>query len=226
TAAPPRFRIYPERGHGWPADDVRLETERPDGTRQAFSFTDRGGHLESVEQIPEPHEFVARLTHSHGDHAHSYDVAFVEHDHGHDHIHEELRGLDLTAGAQDAHELAHANDIRRRFADRDVTTGQIVIFGLTGGLIPCPGAITVLLLCLQLKAFTLGAVLVLCFSLGLALTMVASGVIAALSVKEVSKRLSGFGEIVRKAPYVSGAVILAIGVYLGVNGWLHLPRGL
>src|SRR3990167_2018243 len=85
-------------------------------------------------------------------------------DHGHAHIQEELRGLDLTAGAQDAHELAHANDIRRRFADRDVTTGQIVIFGLTGGLIPRPGAITVLLLCLQLKAFTLGAVLVLCFS--------------------------------------------------------------
>ena len=226
NAAPPRFRIYPEHGHGWPADDVRLETERPDGTRHAFSFTDRGGHLESVEEIPEPHEFVARLTLSHGDHAHGYDVAFVEHDHGHDHIHEELRGLDLTAGAQDAHELAHANDIRRRFADRDVTTGQIVIFGLTGGLIPCPGAITVLLLCLQLKAFTLGAVLVLCFSVGLALTMVASGVIAALSVKQVSKRLSGFGEIVRKAPYVSGAVILAIGLYLGVNGWLHLPRGL
>src|SRR3990167_6340487 len=219
NAAPPRFRIYPENGHGWPAADVRLETERPDGTRQAFDFADRGGHLESVEQIPEPHEFVARLTLRHGDHAHGYDVAFVEHDHGHDRIHEELRGLDLTAGAQDAHELAHANDIRRRFADREVTTGQIVIFGLTGGLIPCPGAITVLLLCLQLKQITLGAVLVLCFSIGLALTMVASGVIAALSVKHVSKRWSGFGEIVRKAPFVSGVVILLIGVYIGVNGW-------
>ena len=34
---------------------------------------------------------------------------------------------------------------------------------------------------------------------------------------------SGFGEIVRKAPYVSGAVILLIGLYLGINGWLHLP---
>ena len=62
-----------------------------------------------------------------------------------------------------------------------------------------------------------------CFSIGLALTMVTSGVIAALSVKHVSKRFSGFGEIVRKAPYVSGAVILVIGLYLGINGWLHLP---
>ncbi|MFX8856489.1 nickel/cobalt efflux protein RcnA, partial [Acinetobacter baumannii] len=86
------------------------------------------------------------------------------------------------------------------------------------GLIPCPGAITVLLLCLQLKAFTLGAVLVLSFSVGRALTMVTAGVIAALSVKHVSKRFSGFGEIVRKAPYVSGAVILLIGLYLGISG--------
>ena len=152
-------------------------------------------------------------------HDHDHDHA----DHGHNHIHEELAGLNETAGYQDAHELAHANDIRRRFSDREVTTAQIVIFGLTGGLIPCPGAITVLLLCLQLKAFTLGAALVLCFSIGLALTMVTSGVIAAMSVKHVSKRFNGFGEIVRKAPYISGAVILVIGLYLGISGWMHLP---
>lgn len=222
---PPRFRITTERGHAWSAAEVALETERPDGARQVFALAQREGFLESVEEIPEPHEFIARLRLTHDGHAHNYDVAFIEHDHGHDHIHEELRGLDLTAGHQDAHELAHANDIRRRFADQNVTTSQIVIFGLTGGLIPCPGAITVLLLCLQLKAFALGATLVLCFSIGLALTMVTSGVIAALSVKHVSKRFSGFGEIVRKAPYVSGAVILVIGLYLGINGWLHLPSG-
>jgi nickel/cobalt exporter len=220
---PPRFRLTAERGDSWPASDVTLETERPDGTRHAYSFTKQAGYLESSEEIPEPHEFIARLGLAHGGHAHSYDVAFIEHDHGHTHIHEELTGLNETAGYQDAHELAHANDIRRRFSDREVTTAQIVIFGLTGGLIPCPGAITVLLLCLQLKAFTLGAALVLCFSIGLALTMVTSGVIAAMSVKHVSKRFNGFGEIVRKAPYISGAVILVIGLYLGISGWMHLP---
>ncbi|KRB43934.1 MAG: nickel/cobalt efflux transporter [Pseudomonadota bacterium] len=225
--APPRFRVVSERGAAWSADAVALETERPDGARQAFTFAERDGYLESREEIPEPHDFMARLSLSHGDHAHSYDVAFVEHDHGHDHLHEEVRGLELsTGGYQDAHELAHANDIRRRFAGRDVTTGQIMIFGLTGGLIPCPGAITVLLLCLQLKEFALGAVLVLCFSIGLALTMVASGVLAALSVKQVSKRWSGFGEVVRKAPYLSGAVILVVGVYIAVTGWLHLSASL
>ena len=216
---PPRFRLAQSSGHRVASREVHLETERPDGLRQRFAFAERDGFLQSVDTIPEPHEFMARLELAHGDHAHHYDVAFVEHDH----VHEELRGLDVSAGGyQDAHELAHANDIRRRFADRNVTTGQIVLFGLTGGLIPCPGAITVLLLCLQLKQFALGAVLVLCFSIGLALTMVVSGVIAALSVKHVSRRWSGFGEIIRKAPFLSGIVILLIGVYMLVNGYLAL----
>ena len=148
----------------------------------------------------------------HHDHDHDHD-----HDHHHHHDHEPV-----AAEFQDAHERAHALDIQRRFEGKTVTTGQIMLFGLTGGLIPCPGAITVLLLCLQLKAFTLGAVLVLCFSIGLALTMVASGVLAALSVKHMDKAFSGFGDLVRKAPYLSGGVILLIGVYLGINGLVHL----
>jgi nickel/cobalt exporter len=217
---PPRFRLVNESGHGWVADGVKVETERADGRRQLFRFQAKGGFLESIDEIPEPHEFTARLKLGHGDHVHAYDVAFYEP--GHEPP--ELAALAFGGEYQDAHELAHANDIRRRFAGRDVTTAQIAIFGLTGGLIPCPGAITVLLLCLQLKKVTLGAALVLAFSVGLALTMVASGVLAALSVKHVSKRFSGFGELVRKAPYVSGAFILLIGLFLGVSGWLHLPR--
>jgi len=155
--------------------------------------------------------------HGHGHH----------HEHGHEHHHHDDSpdGLNVVDGGYvDAHERAHANDIRRRFADRNVTTGQIVVFGLTGGLIPCPGAITVLLLCLQLKRLVLGAVLVVSFSVGLAITMVASGVIAALSVRHVSKRWSGFGEIVRKAPYASGVVILIVGAYVAVHGWTAMPH--
>ncbi len=144
----------------------------------------------------------------------------VEPDHHH-HAIKNYEGLDVSApGYQDPHELAHSNDIRRRFANREVTTGQIIMFGLTGGLIPCPASITVLLLCLQLKKIALGATLVLCFSIGLAMTMVASGALAALSVKHVSKRWSGFGAFARKAPYFSGALIVLIGLYVGYQG-LH-----
>jgi len=56
------------------------------------------------------------------------------------------------------------------------TTGQIVWFGFTGGLLPCPAAIAVLLVCIQIKAFALGLAMVAAFSLGLALTLVVIGV--------------------------------------------------
>ncbi|BAK76836.1 high-affinity nickel-transporter [Pseudogulbenkiania sp. NH8B] len=216
---PPRFRLYhaSKHGHRWPADQVRIETERADGSRQGFTFVQRDGFVESLETIPEPHEFVARLSLGHDQHHHDYDVEFVEPDHHHSI--KDYEGLDLSApGYQDPHELAHANDIRRRFANREVTTGQIILFGLTGGLIPCPASITVLLLCLQLKKIALGATLVLCFSIGLALTMVASGALAALSVKHVSRSWSGFGEFARKAPYFSGALIVLVGLYVGYQG--------
>ena len=176
----------------------------------------KGSYLESVDVIPEPHEFTARLSIGHGDHMHSFDVEFVEHGHG----------LDVaTPGFQDAHEQAHANDIKRRFATRHVTTGQIIGFGLTGGLIPCPAAITVLLLCLQLKRIALGASLVLCFSIGLAVTMVTAGVIAALGVRHASKRFSGFGTFARRAPYAASALIIVVGLYLGYQGLHALHAG-
>jgi nickel/cobalt exporter len=216
---PPRWRIRAESGHGWPAQAVTVATERPDGARQTFTFADRSGYLESVDEIPEPHEFMVRVELGHGDHVHGYDVDFIEHAHGHDHQQEELRSLAVAAGGQqDAHELSHANDIRRRFAGRNVTTGQIVMFGLTGGLIPCPAAITVLLLCLQLKQFTLGVALVLCFSIGLAITMVTAGVIAALGVRHVYRRWSGFDAFAQRAPYFSSTVIICVGLYVGWQG--------
>lgn len=219
---PPVWRLRSERGHSWRPGDVRATTERPDGSIEEFSFVDRGDFLESSCEIAEPHEFMVRLSLGHGNHSHDYDLSFVE-GHGHDHIHEEVHGLALaTDGYQDAHELAHANDIRRRFADRKVTTWQIVLFGLTGGLIPCPAAITVLLLCLQLKEFTLGFVLVLCFSIGLAITLVTVGAVAALSVRQATKRWSWFSTVARKAPYVSGLLIIAVGIYIGVHGWQGL----
>jgi nickel/cobalt exporter len=216
---PARFRLYSESGAAWPADQVQIETERADGSRELFSFRRHGGYLESVQPIPEPHQFIARLRLGHPGHSRAFDMEFVEGRHRH--AIGAFEGLDLAApGYQDPHELAHANDIRRRFARRDVTTAQIVVFGLTGGLIPCPASITVLLLCLQLKKLALGATLVLCFSIGLALTMVASGAVAALGVRHAARRFSGFGELARKAPYFSGAVIMLVGCYVGYQG-LH-----
>ncbi|KMN81132.1 hypothetical protein VK98_14610 [Chromobacterium sp. LK11] len=118
---------------------------------------------------------------------------------------------------QDAHERAHAEQIQRRFAGREVGTGQIALFGLTGGLIPCPASVTILLLCLHLKRFSLGATMVLSFSLGLALALVSVGVLAAWGVRQAGARFGGLGEWARRAPYLSAGLMLAVGLLMAAQ---------
>ncbi|HDX8891971.1 TPA: nickel/cobalt efflux protein RcnA [Klebsiella oxytoca] len=154
------------------------------------------------------------------DHNHNHNHN-PDHHHPHQH-HPHAHPLVATAEWQDAHQRAHAEEINRRFNGQRVTTGQIVLFGLTGGLIPCPASITVLLICLQLKKVSLGATLVLSFSVGLALTLVASGAIAALSLKHVANRWPGLNDLSRKAPWISGALIIVVGCYMLLHGWRNL----
>ena len=166
------------------------------------------------------HQHRSEHHHEH-DHHHEH-----EHEHEHEHKHHpELAGfVEGSQEYQDAHERAHAEDIRQRFDGREVSNLQILLFGLTGGLIPCPAAITILLLCLQVKQFSLGAVLVVCFSIGLALTLVTVGVGAALSVRHVTRRWKGFANIARRAPYFSSALIAIVGVYMMFHGYNGLSR--
>ena len=99
-----------------------------------------------------------------------------------------------------------------------------MLFGLTGGLMPCPAAFAILLLCLQVKQFTLGFALVLAFSLGLAITLVTVGAVAAISLRAASRRFAGFGALARRLPFASVGLMTLIGVIVAVVGLKHLLR--
>ena len=135
-----------------------------------------------------------------------------------------MRDSSRDEGYQDAHERAHAEDIKRRFAGQTVTTGQIEMFGLTGGLVPCPASVTILMICLHLKRFTLGIAMVASFSLGLAISLVSVGVIAAWGARHVGKRFGNgkFGDIARKMPYFSSAFMGLVGLLMGVQALIQL----
>jgi cation diffusion facilitator family transporter len=77
---PPRFRLSCT-GRDLSTDDVSVETARADGTRQAFPLVARGGYLESLDEIPEPHAFIVRVSLLRGGEAH--EVEFAEHEHAH-----------------------------------------------------------------------------------------------------------------------------------------------
>ncbi len=78
AGVPPRFRLKAETGPELKASDVSVETVRPNGARQTFSFADRGDFLESTDEIPEPHAFDANVTINEETHA----TLFEEHTHG------------------------------------------------------------------------------------------------------------------------------------------------
>jgi nickel/cobalt exporter len=52
--------------------------------------------------------------------------------------------------------------------------------------------------------------------------MIASGTLAALSVRHVSSRWTGFGRAAQLAPYVSSGLIMAVGFYTGYIAWTAL----
>jgi cation diffusion facilitator family transporter len=76
---PPRFRLRPKSGRALTASTASLETVRPDGARQVFMFADRGGFLESIDEIPEPHAFTANVAIN----GETHRIGFEEHDHAH-----------------------------------------------------------------------------------------------------------------------------------------------
>jgi cation diffusion facilitator family transporter len=75
--APPRFRFHVENGPTLSGQAVSIETIRPDGALQFFDMEDQGGYLESIEEIPEPHEFIAHVRIDDED----YSVRFEKHEH-------------------------------------------------------------------------------------------------------------------------------------------------
>jgi cation diffusion facilitator family transporter len=107
---PPRFRLRTESGTALPASSVSIETVRPDGARQMFAFAQRGGFLESIDEIPEPHAFDANVTINGETHA----VVFEEHEHA-----DGAAARDNNMRAAIVHVLA------------DATVSVLVIVGLT-----------------------------------------------------------------------------------------------
>ena len=163
---------------------------------------------------------LRRILRSGHGHAHAH-----EHNHDHDHAHESEAHPSHDhdhACCNHSHDGAHA--ARHLMAKGDISTWQIMLFGFTGGLMPCPASIAVLLICIQLREFTLGAGMVAAFSTGLALTLMSVGVLAAWGRGHVERM---YGEkraekAARYLPLASASLMLALGLLMAATGLVHL----
>jgi nickel/cobalt exporter len=136
------------------------------------------------------------------DHDHHHD-----HEHPHDHSHDPDHHHD--------HDHSHDHDHHHR-PEQGMGWRGLLGVGVSGGLLPCPSALVVLLAAISLHRVGYGLVLILAFGVGLAATITGIGLIA-VSAKRVFGRAGFQGPLVRLLPAVSALVILAFGVAMTVR---------
>lgn len=141
---------------------------------------------------------TARGGHTHGHHHHGHD-----HDHPHDHQHGAF-----THDHGDGHVHSHV-------PEGDITLSSLVALGASGGLVPCPSALVLLLSSVALGRVALGLTLLVAFSAGLAVVLMGIGM-AVLFAKHLlpdsKKTANNFA--FRYLPVASAGIIVCAGVLM------------
>lgn len=99
------------------------------------------------------------------------------------------------------------------------TVRGIATMGVSGGVIPCPEALSVLLLAIGLGRTALGLTMIVCFSVGLAGVLVGLGLILVSARTKLERfQRSGESPLVKWLPIVSAAVVTILGSTLAAGG--------
>ena len=115
---------------------------------------------------------------------------------------------------------AHGRDHHHHHHEDGLSRRSLVAVGVSGGLLPCPSALVVLLAAISLHRVAFGMLLVVAFSIGLALTITGIG-FAAVLARGAFRRLSFDGRVVSLLPTASALVILAAGLLMTLHA---LPK--
>ena len=150
--------------------------------------------------------------HSHAEspgHSHKYVLntsGSSEHLHIHDHDHPHVHRHD----PHHHHDHNHSHGDYSHMPPEQITWRNLLALGVSGGLIPCPSALVVLLGAIALNKIGFGLILVLAFSLGLAATLTAIGMLF-IYAGRLFQRFPTQGRVIRLLPVLSALFVSAIG---------------
>jgi ABC-type nickel/cobalt efflux system permease component RcnA len=116
------------------------------------------------------------------------------HDHGHGHSH-------------DGHGHSHAS------LEAEPSLRQLLAVGVSGGILPCPSALVVLLSAIALHRVALGLALIAAFSIGLASVISGLGLLV-LYARGIARRIPQSGRALAALPTVSSAFITVAGLVI------------
>jgi ABC-type nickel/cobalt efflux system permease component RcnA len=147
----------------------------------------------------------------HHDHDHDHD-----HHHGHDH-HPHDHPDHYRGHAHGHHHHGHGHGHGHHHHDVPANARQLLALGITGGIVPCPAALVVLLSAIALRRTGFGLLLIVAFSVGLAAVLVGIGLLMVYA-RRFMARVQGDGPLIRRwLPLASAAVIMILGVIIAVQ---------
>ncbi len=150
-------------------------------------------------------------SHEHGAETHSHEGHSHDEPHSHDAGHSHSHGIGMHSHGGRAH--SHA------VPEGPLTMRTLVALGISGGIVPCPEALVVLLAAIKLHRIGYGMVLITAFSVGLAAALIAIGMLV-VSARQRLSRFDKLGEgspVVRFLPLGSAALITLIGAVLTIR---------
>lgn len=141
------------------------------------------------------------IGHDHRGHGHGHsDTGHPHHHEGHSHGH--------SQGHNHGHHHHHHD------AGREVSLKQLLTLGISGGIVPCPAALVVLLSAVSLHRVGFGLLLIVAFSVGLAAVLIGIGMLM-VCAQAFAARFKGTGLLTtRWLPLTSSAFIVLFGVAL------------
>ena len=164
---------------------------------------------------------AARGEHHHDDHEHDTgDAPGHRHDHSHGYIHTDGAGGHVHGPGRHSH-VPPGGDAG------PVSWKKLAALGISGGLLPCPSALVVLLSAIALGRIGFGLLLIVAFSAGLAGVLIGIGLLMVYA-RRVFERFNTAGPLVRWLPVLSAAVVSVIGIVMsvqaaeltGIAGWI------
>jgi len=129
--------------------------------------------------------------------------------HGHDHDHDDGMGMHRHGPFGRPH--SHMPP-----TGQEVTIRGLITLGISGGLLPCPSALVVLLSAIALHRVGFGLLLIVAFSLGLAGVLTGIGVLLAYA-RRLADRLPFGRRTLRVLPVISAGAVTLMGVAITVE---------
>lgn len=192
--------------------------------------TDGHSHDQSHDQVHSSHAHDHGERHSHGP-SHTYSHGLLDGDrhpraHGHDedhgsHLHHDTHGDSHDHHPAHSHEHGHDVPGVDVEAEGKVSYWQLFLLGVSGGLVPCPAAMAVLLAGVAGGKVGQALTYVLLFSVGLAAALIAIG-LAVVSASKFASRFLDAKRFAQKIGIVSAALITVIGLVTILGSAKHL----